>query len=742
MATTRDVLAIVVTGDVTNATRELEKVGRTADRELGRAEKRSQQFAAAAAKAGVALTGAAVTAGAGLARLVGIASDLQETVSKSRQVFGDQADAIEEWASTAAQNFGQSKRAALDAASTFGAMFRAIGLGEDEVAAMSRRLTVLASDLASFANTSPEDAVVALAAALRGESEPIRRYGVLLNDATLKQKALDLGLVETTTGTLPPAIRAQAAYAAILEQTVLAQGDFQRTSNGLANQQRILRAQVEDLAGSFGEAVLPAVTSLVRSANSLISTLDGIDPSVKSAVGSTAVFATGVAAVGGAVSLAVSGVMRLRAALVALGAASGPVGVALVALGGVFAAFQARAAKAAEKVAAITDEMQRTGRGAAQATESVVVSALQSVKRIDDVTRVAGVSINQIAVAVAGTDRQYQAMIGTLKDARAELSRQEFGGDFAVADIVIRGLIVTLDRWRQAARDAGAANSDLATNITDWQLRVNGFSGAAYTATRSVGELAATVGDGTVEIERMTRAVDDARRAHLDLVDGVLASDEAIDRHGEAMDRALERIAALSSASGEDLPGAMRDARQAIRDAAVAAAESSRAFAELVGGDWTGFDAIDAQVAAIRQLRDAVRDPELVQWMDSLIRQLQTAGTSAQAMAAYFAEVGRVVAATSQVTRRSVPAVAVGDRPAGRGQVQARAAGGPVTAGRPYLVGELGPELFVPRMSGMIVPHSQTGRTVTTAREVVVTQHFHERVDPVQVAAAIAWEIR
>jgi hypothetical protein len=90
-------------------------------------------------------------------------------------------------------------------------------------------MTELAADLASFNNTSIEDAIESIGSALRGEAEPIRKYGVLLNDATLQAKAFAMGISDGTS-TLSPANKALAAYGLILEQTKTAQGDFDRTS--------------------------------------------------------------------------------------------------------------------------------------------------------------------------------------------------------------------------------------------------------------------------------------------------------------------------------------------------------------------------------------------------------------------------------------------------------------------------------------------------------------------------------
>lgn len=207
------------------------------------------------------------------------ATSLGEELSKSAQIFGANAGEIEKFANSAA-SLGFTKVAALQAAGSFGNMFTAMKLSSDKSAEMSLTFTKLAADMASFNNTSVDDAVNALGAALRGESEPIRRFGVLLDDATLRAKAFELGLTKTATDAMTPAIKAQAAYAAILEQTSKAQGDFARTSGGLANIGRVMQAQVGNLAIELGGIFVPILESFAGAVNSILA---GIGPIVSQA---------------------------------------------------------------------------------------------------------------------------------------------------------------------------------------------------------------------------------------------------------------------------------------------------------------------------------------------------------------------------------------------------------------------------------------------------------------------------
>jgi hypothetical protein len=208
------------------------------------------------------------------------ASDLNEAGTKTQAIFGEAGKAlVDRFAKRGAKALGQTKLQVLDAASTFGTFGKAAGKTGPELAKFSTGLVGLSTDLASFFNASPAEAAEAIAAGLRGEAEPLRKYGVLLNDATLRQEALRQGLVKTTKDALTPQQKVLAAQAVIMKQTKDAQGDFARTSGGLANQQRILSASFTNLKGTIGKALLPTVTKFVGFLN------DRVLPAVTTFIG-------------------------------------------------------------------------------------------------------------------------------------------------------------------------------------------------------------------------------------------------------------------------------------------------------------------------------------------------------------------------------------------------------------------------------------------------------------------------
>jgi hypothetical protein len=204
------------------------------------------------------------------------ASDLSEEISKANVIFGKSSKAIETFAENASSALGLSKKEALSAASTFATLGKAAGLTGNDLVKFSQKSVTLASDLGSFYNTNADEAITAIGAALRGESEPIRRFGVLLNDATLKAKAMEMGLYDGK-GALDIQAKSLAAYEVILDQTTDAQGDFARTSEGIAAQQKILKATLENTKAELGTNLLPVMTKVTRAAVDMVNAFGGKD---------------------------------------------------------------------------------------------------------------------------------------------------------------------------------------------------------------------------------------------------------------------------------------------------------------------------------------------------------------------------------------------------------------------------------------------------------------------------------
>ena len=190
------------------------------------------------------------------------ASNLRESMALSEQVFEGQSAAMEDWAGEAVTSFGASKREALNYAATFGTAFKNVGMALDDVAERSRTMAELAGDLGSAFNTSSEEAAIALRSGLLGESEPMRKFGVFMDEAKTKAKALEMGM-KPLNGAFSDGQKVAARYALIMEQTADSQGMFGRDTGSLADAQKSLGAELENLSADLGALIVGPLKDLV-----------------------------------------------------------------------------------------------------------------------------------------------------------------------------------------------------------------------------------------------------------------------------------------------------------------------------------------------------------------------------------------------------------------------------------------------------------------------------------------------
>lgn len=211
-----------------------------------------------------AAAGAVVAAG-GIAAFgvsaVSAASDLNETMSKSAAIFGDQAADISKWGDTAAKTLGLSKAAAVASAAGFGDMFTQLGFTGDAAASMSKDVVQTAADLGSFNNLDTGDVLDRLSGAFRGEYDSLQAVIPNISAARVETEALAM-TGKKAAKELTAQEKAAAVLAIVHQDGAKAAGDFAKTSDGLANQQKILSASFDDVKGKVGTALLPVLTKL------------------------------------------------------------------------------------------------------------------------------------------------------------------------------------------------------------------------------------------------------------------------------------------------------------------------------------------------------------------------------------------------------------------------------------------------------------------------------------------------
>lgn len=203
------------------------------------------------------------------------ASDYEENLNKLDVAFGSNSQAVKDWSDTARTAFGLSKVQATDAASAFGALGKGIGLSEEEAANMSMTLAGLSADLGSYFNVGIDQSSKALEGIFTGESEALKKFGVVMTDTNLQKFAEDQGLVWKE---LDQTQKTMLRYQYVLDKTKDAQGDFSRTSDGTANSLKIFQASLQDLGTAIGTNLLPIITPIIQKITELINKFNELSP--------------------------------------------------------------------------------------------------------------------------------------------------------------------------------------------------------------------------------------------------------------------------------------------------------------------------------------------------------------------------------------------------------------------------------------------------------------------------------
>jgi len=224
---------------------------------------------AAALAVGAAVVGIGIKA-------VKSASQLEQSMGGLGAVFKDNTGQMEKWATQAAGSVGLAKSEYAGLATVIGAQLKNMGVSTDQLAGQTNDLVVLGADLAAQFGGSTSDAVGALSSLLRGERDPIERYGVSLKQVDIDAKLAAMGM-SGLTGEAGKQANTLATLELLYAQTADAQGAFARESTTLAGAQQRLRAGTENLFATFGTALLPAVTAVTAVLGTLVNTIQGSD---------------------------------------------------------------------------------------------------------------------------------------------------------------------------------------------------------------------------------------------------------------------------------------------------------------------------------------------------------------------------------------------------------------------------------------------------------------------------------
>lgn len=216
---------------------------------------------------------------------IDISSSLTEVENVVRQTFGQYESLINNFAKTSIEKFGMSELSAKQFASRFQAMGTALDIPRGKMADMSIRLTELAGDMASFYDVSQEDIAKSLQSVFSGTTAPMRRYGIDLTQATLKEWALKQGL-DANVSSMTQAEKAMLRYQYVLAHTTNITGDFARTADTWHNQITMLKENFKALGAVVGSGLINAFKPFIKVLNAVLQKVISFAEMVTNALGS------------------------------------------------------------------------------------------------------------------------------------------------------------------------------------------------------------------------------------------------------------------------------------------------------------------------------------------------------------------------------------------------------------------------------------------------------------------------
>lgn len=582
------VILEMVTGNYKREARE----AATATGKIGDAAHQSTSGVSSLSK-GLINLGAAIGA-AGVAKFafdsIKAASNLEESINAVNVVFGEAAATIHEFGETSVDAVGLAAVNVNQAATVMGSALINAGFAADEAAEKTIELTTRAADMASVFNTEVPAALEAIQSALRGETDPIEKFGVSLTAAAVEAEAAALGY-KRVGGEFDSTAKAAARLSLIMKQTERVSGDFQNTADGTANTMKKLKERFIEVQGRIGQALIPTFRTLLDTVDKLVPFFE----------------------------------------------------------------------KAAIAVAELVEE-----------AEPLIEFFGFLAEKIDEASESSNPLIRS-AGEIGDEFTILSVLMGDYSDALGTASEQ--------------GVVLREELFRLAAEGRSVASgiSDANTAIREAPAVLSEAAAAAEGGKAALGRLFPIVSTTAEKYQELARGIRAVISAQLALVNPVVAAVQAQDREREAQ----EKLTELKD-SGE---ATTRELITAELELAVASAEA-QAAQELLReqgikptSEALATLADDSLASVVNKLKEL----ELLDDMDIRIIFDLDARLSEQLQSVLPFLEGSFGNASGG--------------PTGGPGVFPRQHGGPVRAGAPYLVGERGPELFVPGQSGTVMPH-------------------------------------
>lgn len=260
-----------------------------------------------------------------------VAADLEDALGATDQIFKSSAEGVKDWAGKVESYFGITKGEALEYSNMMGSMLVNIGkMTEEQAGKQGEKLIELAGDLTAMYGGQTQDAVRALTGALKGNNTMLDNYGMAVNDALVKSRALSMGLIKQGEEMSLSAKQA-ATLSLIYEQSAAAQGQAAREADGASGSMRALRTEVTNLTTELGEHLLPIITPFISRVKDIVASFREMTPESQRLI----VVIGGITAAIGPFLLGLGTILRLAPLVgTAFSVMTGPIGIAVAAIAG------------------------------------------------------------------------------------------------------------------------------------------------------------------------------------------------------------------------------------------------------------------------------------------------------------------------------------------------------------------------------------------------------------------------
>lgn len=248
------------------------------------------------------LTAPIMAAGAASFKL---GADFEQAMGKMEVVFEDNSKIIEKWAENSLRDFGLARSTAITMVGDFGALFKGMGLSMKQTEEWSRTLVERTMDLSNFYDTTVDETINALNAIVTGQTEPLRRFGINMTQATLQEYAYAKG-IRKKIADMSEAEKVQLRYSYVIEKTNIAVGTTARESDSATGQLNRLKESLTELGVNFAEQILPVVTPFIEKLNDMIQGFSNLSDGTKKFI----VTALGIVAAVGPVLIVLGNVFK------------------------------------------------------------------------------------------------------------------------------------------------------------------------------------------------------------------------------------------------------------------------------------------------------------------------------------------------------------------------------------------------------------------------------------------------